>query len=275
METTSLYHPYTKIKLMKRLQLFTFLYILFFVCFTSILYAQQSFNLNGTFEGNRFQFDVNKKEYIKEYHYQFDLIQEGNLVNGTSTIYSQNGDYAVVKIKGMVIGNQFYFEEYSISEQSIEQNMVWCYKSGVLTIKANDNTLTLEGKTESYTSSYGMPCTGGFTSIQKPLDKDNCPGGNCIENAKSSSITDFSLALYPNPTPNQAMIQFSVNEKQAVSVAIFDMNGKEIQSVVDKSLTKGSYEFAVDLSNEYDGMYIVRLSIGDDVYSKPIIKMGK
>lgn len=253
---------------MRKIQLLTLGYFLFFVLFTSALFAQSNFKLEGTFEGLRKQYDPNHVYFMQEFQYQFDLQQNGDRVSGTSTIFSPNGDYAVVKLRGMVVGEKFYFEEYEIVDEIKASFSVWCYKTGELNIVKRDNKLVLEGETKSFTSNFGSPCTGGYTEIYKIDETKNEKMGSI-----DSKLTSFEMNVYPNPTAGEASITYQLNEAAQVSVEIYDLSGKLITSLVNEKLAIGNYINTFNLARENNGLYIAKLQVDGKTYSKQIVKV--
>ena len=259
---------------MKKIQLIIFSFFFFFVLFTGALFAQSTFDLNGTFEGLRKQYDPSHKYFFQEFQYKYDLKQEGDQVSGTSTIFSENGDYADVKIRGIVVGDKFYFEEYEIIDEMKSPYSVWCYKSGELTIIYKDGKTYLSGETKSFTTNYGAPCTGGYTEIVRAGDKQEPCFGDCEKDALVKNL-DFNIQLYPNPTHSFADITYELSKKSKVTIEVFDLSGRLIAVPVNKSLDKGSHVSTINLEKESTGLFIVKLTIGDQVYSKELIKAAQ
>lgn len=253
---------------MKKIQILSFAYFLFFVLFTGVLFAQSTYKLDGNFDGLRKQYDSKQNYFMQEFQYQLELKQNGNSVTGTSTIYSENGDYAEVKIRGMVVGDKFYFEEYEIIDEIKNPLSVWCFKSGELKIVNKDNKLFLLGDTKSYTSNYGAPCTGGYTEIFKTLDKN--------ESAAKEDIAKemIQVEAFPNPTSDYVQVSFDLMDDAKVNLELYNMNGTRVIKVLSGSVEKGKQSQSIDMSALANGLYVLKLSIKDQVYSKQIIKLN-
>ncbi len=255
---------------MKNIKLFTAAYLVFFVLFTSFVFAQSSNDLTGVFEGLRKQYDPHHRTFIQEFQYKYDLKQDGDQVYGVSTIFSESGDYADVKIRGMVVGDKFYFEEYQIIDEIKSPYSVWCYKTGELNITRENGMVMLSGETQSYMSNYGAPCTGGYTEILK-MDDSDAP----IKDASKLQDAHMRVDLYPNPTEGEAQIYFELNKKNKVKVELFDLSGRLIATPLDGSLGKGIHQTMVNVEKESTGLFIVKLTVGDQFYSKELIKTAK
>lgn len=65
---------------------------------------------------------------------------------------------------------------------------------------------------------------------------------------------------YPNPFNPTTNIQFELPEKAIVSLVIFDITGKEVNELVNASLTAGKYIYTWDASNLPSGIYFARIS---------------
>lgn len=77
----------------------------------------------------------------------------------------------------------------------------------------------------------------------------------------------FSLLQnYPNPFNPETLIRFSLpaggNFESKVNLAVYDINGKLIDILVDKTLPKGEYEVKFDGSKYSSGIYFYRLTSG-------------
>ena len=73
----------------------------------------------------------------------------------------------------------------------------------------------------------------------------------------------FTLSQnYPNPFNPGTNIVFRIANPGLVTLKIFDMDGREVQTLVNKSLQPGSYEATWDASNMPSGVYFYRLKSG-------------
>jgi hypothetical protein len=251
------------------LKIWSIAYLVFFVLFTGTIFAQSAINISGTFEGLRSQFDRSHKNFTHEFQYKYELTQDGDIVRGVSTIISDEGNYAEVGIRGIVKNNKFYFEEYNIQDQIISENMVWCYKSGVLNISEKENEIILSGKTPSYMVSYGFACTGGFTKISQLKEESN--SANSVRNASISE--SIELNIFPNPTVEK--MNFSIDNESAefVSFEIYNLTGKQVFKSTKRQIAKGNFSESINI-NEMGlskGMYLLNLHLDNESFNKEFI----
>lgn len=97
-----------------------------------------------------------------------------------------------------------------------------------------------------------------------------------IEKTYSGIPSSFRLYQnYPNPFNNATKIRFSVfsesGKGNSTTLKIFDVSGKEVETLVNEELRAGAYEMNWDGSNYPSGVYFYRLSKGRSVLSQRMI----
>jgi ASPIC and UnbV/FG-GAP-like repeat/Secretion system C-terminal sorting domain len=74
----------------------------------------------------------------------------------------------------------------------------------------------------------------------------------------------FSLSQnYPNPFNPSTVIRFQVSAGSDVTLKVYDVTGKELQTLVNKSMKPGTYEMSFDGSKLVSGAYFYRITAGD------------
>ncbi len=81
----------------------------------------------------------------------------------------------------------------------------------------------------------------------------------------------FGWSVLGNPS-NNSWLQLQLDKQAHISVQIISISGKTIQLIEKGNLTAGTYSIPLNLNNASAGMYIVRLIVDDNSYSKKIIK---
>ena len=66
---------------------------------------------------------------------------------------------------------------------------------------------------------------------------------------------------FPNPFNSTTKIKFTLAKKSIAEIKIFDVQGKEIKSLLKKSLYEGNHEINFDASGLYSGVYFYSLII--------------
>lgn len=83
--------------------------------------------------------------------------------------------------------------------------------------------------------------------------------------SNSSSPDKFSLSQnYPNPFNSSTIISYSLPNTNSVTLKIFDIMGREIQTLVNESQNTGTYSVNFDASIFSSGTYFYKLKIGKD-----------
>ena len=82
----------------------------------------------------------------------------------------------------------------------------------------------------------------------------------------------FSLSQnYPNPFNPITKIRFDLPKNVNVKLTIYDMLGREIETLVNEQLNAGSYEVNWDGTKYTSGVYYYRLNAGEFVETKKMI----
>ncbi|MGB0885306.1 MAG: T9SS type A sorting domain-containing protein [Chitinophagales bacterium] len=252
---------------LKTIRIYSIIYLAVFMLFTGTLFAQNALNISGEFEGTRAQFDYSGKRITKEFTYNYTLKQKGNVVEGISTIISEEGNYAEVGIRGVVIKDKFYFEEYKMLDQIKAPSMAWCYKSGVLNISTQENEIKLSGATPSYMVNYGYACTGGFTEMSAFYNQEPISKKSAIR-----AEENIELNLFPVPAKDYTSLRFNVKQNEKVSIEILDLSGKVVSPSETKEILNGKFYERFDVSNFTPGLYIFNVKIGDKIFTKEFLK---
>jgi len=94
-------------------------------------------------------------------------------------------------------------------------------------------------------------------------------------------IYEFALEQnYPNPFNPSTTIKFTIfqdvrREMQDVKLIVFDMLGRTVEVLVDGVMNAGYHEVVFNASNLTSGMYLNRISIGNEFNSVRKMKLVK
>ncbi|MCK5686523.1 T9SS type A sorting domain-containing protein, partial [bacterium] len=69
---------------------------------------------------------------------------------------------------------------------------------------------------------------------------------------------------YPNPFNPNTTINFSLNNAADVSVQVYDINGRFVDTVYDGYKEAGSYNMDWNGANFASGVYVVKLTVGNN-----------
>lgn len=233
-------------------------------------------DVNGKWVGKRQQYTTDHKGILQTFEYEFNLKQEGSIVTGTSSIFGSGGYYGDMKLRGVITGNKLMFEEYEIlSENLSNTNRTWCFKTGELTFAKDGNNIKLLGATPSHIPGYNIPCSGGYSNMEKVED-----GSNAIDLSKNFTSKlnqeDFAVNVLPNPFFDKAKINFLLDKDSKVELNVLDMSGKTVATLQQGKLEKGNHEFVFDAQKNPQAAsnYIVVLKINGTTYSSLLSKIN-
>lgn len=84
--------------------------------------------------------------------------------------------------------------------------------------------------------------------------------------------SQFSLSQnYPNPFNPTTNIKFDIPRTGFVKITVFDILGKEIQTLVNEQLSSGSYNYDFDASHLPSGVYYYKLESNEFMQTKKMV----
>lgn len=89
------------------------------------------------------------------------------------------------------------------------------------------------------------------------------------ELAKEENTFQFS----PNPITTQGNIQFELSQASAVELSIYNLKGQLIQTIESSRLLSGTHQYVWDGQAADAGIYLIRLQIDQNIYTKKWVKM--
>ncbi|MEJ2628862.1 MAG: T9SS type A sorting domain-containing protein, partial [bacterium] len=89
---------------------------------------------------------------------------------------------------------------------------------------------------------------------------------------KSSHPTHITLLQnYPNPFNARTYIRFQLYSEDLVSLKIYNLLGKEVETLIKENRPAGQYEIVWDAGDLSSGIYLYQLIIGDYRETKKLI----
>ena len=114
-------------------------------------------------------------------------------------------------------------------------------------------TTTIGGLIQN-TSIFGYDLASLGSSVAE-IDKSN----NKINN------------IYPNPAQTSTTISYTLNNTQNVEIAIHDILGKNVLNINKGNQASGEYQQEINCQSFNNGIYIVKVTIGDFVSTRKLI----
>lgn len=160
-----------------------------------------------------------------------------------------------------------------------------------LSSSSNPGTGQLPGGTSGCIDIAGTPTTSGQYVINIPTTLNvqipagvpiiggtpqNVPG-QVPYNMEVSGATSIvpgpigGFGIIPNPVQSEALVSFDMLEMADVSLELFDLSGKRIYQINAAGLS-GRQNLRLDMSDKAAGMYICKMQIGEQSYTRKLVK---
>jgi len=68
------------------------------------------------------------------------------------------------------------------------------------------------------------------------------------------------MNIYPNPSKGQTLFDVYVEKSGPISLQVFDLNGKRVNTITNKVMDKGMHHIKWNPENMTPGIYIVKLT---------------
>jgi hypothetical protein len=81
------------------------------------------------------------------------------------------------------------------------------------------------------------------------------------------------LQSYPNPFNAQTTIQYSLPKQSDVTIDIFDILGRKIETIAEGTKPAGEHQVIWNASRQASGVYFYRIKAGDKVETKKMVLM--
>jgi hypothetical protein len=94
-----------------------------------------------------------------------------------------------------------------------------------------------------------------------------------VDNEKTEKHTYLISQNYPNPFNPTTKIKYIITQLSFVTVKVFDLLGKEVETLVNEEKLEGSYEVEFDAEGLSSGVYIYQLKAGSFVENKKMLLM--
>ncbi len=93
-----------------------------------------------------------------------------------------------------------------------------------------------------------------------------------VDDEMTSVPENYSLYQnYPNPFNPSTTIRFSIIKPELVRIKIYDILGREVQTLVNEFKQVGNYEVQFDAAGLASGIYLYRIESGSFIQTKKMI----
>ena len=229
--------------------------------------------------------DSSVNTYIKMVA-DFDASQRIRLYNNkldmTTFQYSFSHDFVAADIPGGIPTTDGWHKmKVEVRTLNEDTTAFWCYFDGQ---ELAGNPIYDTGKDRMPAGRFGLfsfqmgnPLNGYFDNIiSKPLEPIVSVDGR---SAREKLPQDFALEQnYPNPFNPTTNISYQIKTSGHVSLVIYDVLGKKVQTLVSENQAPGYYTVTWNGRNDFgskvnSGVYLYTLRTGQLIESKKMILM--
>jgi hypothetical protein len=117
--------------------------------------------------------------------------------------------------------------------------------------------------------------TDKFAGDSYSKDLEITPTNGILQVLKSVNgklIAPNTIEVYPNPVLDNVAVTFNVTSTTTAHLAIYDLQGRKILTILEGELPSGQFTYVKDLGKLAQGMYVVNLSLDNEttIYNKLI-----
>ena len=132
------------------------------------------------------------------------------------------------------------------------------------------NPLFCEPDSSNYTLVVTSPCIGtGEEGVNMGALGVGCE--EILSNENDVIPSQYSLHTYPNPFNPVAKILFSIPQLGLVSIKVYDITGREIETLANRNFNPGNYSINWNASAYPSGIYFVRMAKGVYVKTQKVV----
>jgi len=234
--------------------------------------------LTGTWEGKLIELDWSGEQILRYFPANVDFNED---VDTGEVTYVANINNVSNDGIGILLDDSLYFDNFNVSvpklfkddrNESINLEIL----SADIEIKKLDHLEYISAYVDSKVTDWNEPGRPMLMIlVNKSITTDN--GVEIDEdliNALFEEQGENFITLYPNPFVSDLLIQYEVEQEAYSTVEIYSMDGAFYQKIVDNELqTIGNKVFYFNGSElNSNSFYVVRVTLGDQIYTKVIIK---
>jgi plastocyanin len=82
---------------------------------------------------------------------------------------------------------------------------------------------------------------------------------NVIASVSDNRIRDFNFTVFPNPVSDNSIINISTKKATRTTITVFDMNGRQVQQMLDMNVQAGEITLPFKAGTLQKGTYILMM----------------
>ncbi|MCT4581193.1 MAG: T9SS type A sorting domain-containing protein [Flavobacteriales bacterium] len=115
-------------------------------------------------------------------------------------------------------------------------------------------------------------CEFDFTSNLDSVDRTGQNSAACLTFIQENPKVLDNVSIYPNPFESSAVVTLDLIEGESLTIELYDMTGKLIQTVVNQEFVTGAQQYEIKEVVQ-SGVYFVKVQIGEETMTKKVVKL--
>jgi len=92
-----------------------------------------------------------------------------------------------------------------------------------------------------------------------------------ITSVDQQNLVLTSSVIYPNPAKDQFTLNLTLAQSAKVIAVLYDITGKEVSALMDRTLSAGSHTQQLDVSGLTSGYYLLKITAGNNTYNHKLM----
>ena len=230
--------------------------------------------LNGTWKGKLAEMEWSGKQIMQVLPLQCEFAEQKGRVNAKWEINKTKSQSTAIWED-----NTLYFDQlkmildWPFSDNPNTKTIDYQMLSTQMEFKTINKKTYLIGNLETYNPILKEPGPP-MRIILKQMEEGDKEELTDSEVLALSQQKDQFIALYPNPFVNDALIAYTLDAAAMVSVNVYDLTGNPAPIILEPGIMQnaGEHHYTLDGAKLHAGMYIVKVAVGTQMYSRILIK---
>lgn len=94
---------------------------------------------------------------------------------------------------------------------------------------------------------------------------------NVVASVNENRVRNFNFTVFPNPVTSNSWVNISSKNADPVSLTLYDLNGRMVKQLFNRSLNEGEVNFKFDAANLQKGNYILMMRTKEGSLQKQIV----
>jgi len=95
----------------------------------------------------------------------------------------------------------------------------------------------------------------------------------CWGNISEDNFEDNNIQFHPNPFTHEITLEFTLDTRSKVTIEVYNNRGVLITTIAEQSFDQGTHQLRWDGAGLAVGVYIIKMTVGDMVYTAKVIKL--